>query len=82
MGEPTLRPLDRLREGDKARVDHLLCPDCPDAQRLQSMGLLPGAELTLEHRRPVVVVAVGENTIAMEPAVAAGIIVRMPAVNL
>lgn len=82
MEEPATRPLDSLREGDKARVERLLLPDSPDAQRLQAMGLVPGAQLTLEHRRPVVVVAVGANTIAMEPAVAADVLVRLAAVNL
>lgn len=72
-----LKPLEALREGQEGRVAYLLAPGSPDAQRLLSMGLVPGGRVRLEQRRPAFVVQTGENTVAMEPAVAAGIIVRL-----
>ncbi len=74
---PLLKSLEALKEGEEGRVAYLLSPDSPDAQRLLSMGLVPGARLRLEQRRPAFVVTAGANTVAMEPAVAAGIIVRL-----
>ncbi|MBI5594606.1 MAG: metal-dependent transcriptional regulator [Elusimicrobia bacterium] len=75
--EALLKPLDRLSEGDSGRVAYLVSPDSPDAQRLLSMGLVPGARLSLQQKRPAFVVTAGESTVAMEPAVAEGIIVRL-----
>ncbi|MBI3297231.1 MAG: metal-dependent transcriptional regulator [Elusimicrobia bacterium] len=77
--EALLKPLDALREGEGGRVAYLSAPDSPDAQRLLSLGLVPGAALILEQRRPAFVVRAGANTVAMEAAVAGGIIVRLGA---
>lgn len=72
-----LMPLDQLKEGEEGRVAYLLSPDSPDAQRLLSMGLVPGSPVRLEQTRPAFVVSAGANTVAMETAVAAGIVVRV-----
>ncbi|TBR26425.1 hypothetical protein EPO15_00160 [bacterium] len=72
-----LLPLDRMGAGEEGRVAYLLSPDSPDAQRLLSMGLVPGSPVRLEQSRPAFVVSVGANTVAMEAAVAAGIVVRV-----
>ncbi|MEK9145696.1 MAG: metal-dependent transcriptional regulator [Elusimicrobiota bacterium] len=75
--ESVLRPLDRLKEGERGRVAYLSFPDRPETQRLLSMGLVPGAPLRLDQRSPAFVVSVGENVIAMESSVARGIFVRV-----
>lgn len=72
-----LLPLDQLKEGEEGRVAYLLSPDSPDAQRLLSMGLVPGTPFRLEQTRPAFVVTAGANTVAMESAVAGGIVVRV-----
>lgn len=72
-----LKPLDQLAAGEEGRVAYLLSPDSPDAQRLLSMGLVPGTPLRLEQTRPAFVVTAGANTVAMESAVAGGIVVRV-----
>lgn len=72
-----LLPLDQLAQGEAGRVAYLISPDSPDAQRLLSMGLVPGTSVRLEQRRPAFVVSAGANTVAMEEAVAAGIVVRV-----
>lgn len=72
-----LLPLDRMGEGEEGRVAYLHSPDSPDAQRLLSMGLVPGTPVRLESTRPAYVVTAGANTVAMEAAVAAGIVVRV-----
>lgn len=75
--EAILKPLDKLAQGDTGRVAYLVSPDSPDAQRLLSMGLVPGARLSLQQKSPAFVVTAGESTVAMEPAVAECIIVRL-----
>lgn len=72
-----LMPLDQMKEGEEGRVAYLLSPDSPDAQRLLSMGLVPGSPVRLEQTRPAFVVSAGANTVAMEAAVAGGIVVRV-----
>ncbi|TPW20084.1 MAG: DtxR family transcriptional regulator, Mn-dependent transcriptional regulator [Elusimicrobia bacterium] len=72
-----LLPLDRMSAGEEGRVAYLLSPDSPDAQRLLSMGLVPGTPVRLEQVRPAFVVTAGANTVAMESAVAGGIVVRV-----
>ncbi|MFA6031073.1 MAG: FeoA family protein [Elusimicrobiota bacterium] len=68
--------LERLRAGGRGRVVSLDAPDSPDAQRLLSLGFVPGAELSVEQRWPAFVVRVGEAVVAMEDNVAKGIHVR------
>ena len=75
--EAVMQPLDRLKDGDSGRVAYLTFPDKPDTQRLMSMGVVPGADIRLEQRTPAFVVAVGENTVAMEASVARGVFVRV-----
>lgn len=75
--ESVLRPLDRLKEGERGRVAYLSFPDRPETQRLLSMGLVPGAPLRLDQRSPAFVVSAGENVIAMEASVARGIFLRV-----
>jgi DtxR family Mn-dependent transcriptional regulator len=77
MARALLLPLDRMGEGEEGRVAYLHSPDSPDAQRLLSMGLVPGTPVRLERTRPAFVVTAGANTVAMEAAVAAGIVVRV-----
>lgn len=72
-----MKPLSAMAPGDAGRVAYLLSPDSPDAQRLLSMGLVPGAPLTLVQRKPAFVIEAGQNTLAVEEAVAEGVIVRV-----
>lgn len=74
-GKPAVA-LERLRAGARGRVVRLDAPDSPDAQRLLSLGLVPGAELSVEQRWPAFVVRVGDAVVAMESAVARGIFIR------
>lgn len=75
--ESVLQPLDRMEDGEKGRVAYLAFPEKPDTQRLLSMGVVPGAAIVVEQRTPAFVVAVGENTVAMEASVARGVFVRV-----
>ena len=44
--------------------------------RLSNLGLVPGASVVLQQRRPAAVVQVGETTLALDPEIAAAIYVR------
>lgn len=73
-----LSPLSKLRPGESARVAYLTMPDTSLMHRLLTMGLTPGAKVKLCQTEPACVVQVGEATLALEPELAQGIVVRRP----
>ncbi|MEE8424334.1 MAG: metal-dependent transcriptional regulator [Elusimicrobiota bacterium] len=73
---PVMRRLARLKAGETGVVSYLSFPERPDTQRLLSLGLVPGTRVRVEQRSPAFVVSAGENTIAMESAVAEGVFIR------
>lgn len=69
-------PLTALATGRSARILHV-APDPPDlVVKLSSLGLIPGAVVVLEQRRPAAVVRVAHTTVALDPDIAAGIFVE------
>jgi Fe2+ transport system protein FeoA len=68
--------LDAMAAGEEGSVDAFESPEAPDAQRLQTLGVVPGARLRLEQTRPAFVVTVEENVVAMEASLAHGIFIR------
>jgi Fe2+ transport system protein FeoA len=64
---PGERVLVGAVEGSAARID-----------KLASLGVLPGVELTLQQTRPVVVVECEETVLALEREVASDIVVVAP----
>ena len=69
-------PVGSLRPGQSGRVVQVASIDAARVVRLSSLGVLPGAIVTLVQRRPAVVVRVGETQIALDPEVAADILVE------
>ena len=69
-------PLTVLREGQRAVVTCLDDPGGPAASRLAAMGVLPGAEILLTQRWPVVVFRLGPSELAVDDALAARMRVR------
>jgi Fe2+ transport system protein FeoA len=71
-----VQPLDRLPAGRAGRVVSIVPREPGQLARLASFGIVPGTIVRLQQRRPAVVVRTGETTLALDPAIAAGIAVR------
>lgn len=69
-------PVGSLRPGQSGRVVQVASIDAARVVRLSNLGVLPGATVTLIQRRPAVVIRVGETQIALDPEVAADILVE------
>lgn len=74
-----VRSVRELRPGERATV---LCLGAGGPSRhnnLAVFGLVPGAEITLLQQEPAPVVRVGETELALDAAIARGILVERPA---
>lgn len=74
--EPLVQPLDQLPVGQEARVVYIAPREPARLVRLSNFGIVPGATLRLQQRRPAAVLRIGETTLAMEPEVAGEIYVK------
>jgi DtxR family Mn-dependent transcriptional regulator len=73
---PVVFPLSDAVSGDELRVAYISTHRHDRLHRLSSLGLLPGAILTLHQRKPSLVVKIGETQLALDPEVARDIYVR------
>jgi len=74
--EPLVQPLHRLAPGESGRIVHIVPRDPRRLTRLSSLGVVPGATVRLQQKRPAVVLRVGETTLAVEPDFAEDIYVK------
>lgn len=74
--EGVVEPLWRLAAGETARIVHIVAKDVERAVRLSSLGLVPGAVVRLNQKRPAVVLELGETTLALDASVSHDIYVR------
>lgn len=74
--EPLVQPLEQLAAGRSARIVYIVPRDPSRLVRLSSLGLVPGATLRLEQKRPAVVVGLGETTLALDREIAGEIYVK------
>jgi Fe2+ transport system protein FeoA len=70
-----VRPLSWLAAGEKARVVDVVSTNGGRADRLLSLGVTPGARITMLQTFPGIVFLCDETELAIERAVAAAIIV-------
>ncbi|HEY2906865.1 MAG TPA: FeoA family protein [Vicinamibacterales bacterium] len=70
-----IRPLSWLTAGDKALVVAVVATNGGRADRLLSLGVTPGARITMLQTFPGIVFLCDETELAVERAVAAAIIV-------
>jgi DtxR family transcriptional regulator, Mn-dependent transcriptional regulator len=75
--EPGIAALLTLRSGTRGRIVRLLPSAAGRLDRLACLGILPGVEVRLCQRAPSVVIEAGETMIALDPAIAAGIVVQV-----
>lgn len=74
--EPLVRPLTNLAPGDEARIVYIVPTDADQLVRLSNLGLVPGANVRLQQRRPAFVLSLGETSLALDGEVGRDIYVR------
>lgn len=74
--EPLVQPLEHLAAGGTARIVYIVPKDPSRLVKLSNLGIVPGATLRLEQKRPAVVVALGETTMALDRDIAGEIYVK------
>lgn len=71
--KPLVQSLRDMEVGRSAKVQFIAAPAI---DRLASMGLVPGAYVRLNQKKPSFVIEIDETTIAVDEEIAAGIYVR------
>lgn len=71
-----VKPLNKLESRCEAKIAYMLYKRNPDAYRLMSLGLVPGAAIKLLQRVPNYILQVGETQVALDELLARDIYVR------
>ena len=74
--EPLVQPLDRLPAGTEGRIVYIVPRERERLSRLTSLGIVPGARVRIQQKVPAFVLALGETTLAVDPAIAGEIYVK------
>ena len=74
--EPLVQPLDRLPAGTEGRIVYIVPRERERLSRLPSLGIVPGARDRIQQKVPAFVLALGETTLAVDPAIAGEIYVK------
>jgi DtxR family Mn-dependent transcriptional regulator len=74
--EPLVQPLDRLPAGTEGRIVYIVPRERDRLARLTNLGIVPGARVRVQQKLPAFVLALGETTLAVDPAIAAEIYVK------
>ncbi len=74
--EPLVQPLDRLPIGQNARIVYVAPREPARLVRLSNLGVIPGATIHLQQRKPATILRIDETTLAVEPEVAGEIYVK------
>ena len=75
--QPVFGPLSRLRTGIKAKVVYISTSSQENSDWLSSLGVVPGLEFTVHHRKPSLVISFGETQLALDDDIADYIYVRV-----
>jgi DtxR family Mn-dependent transcriptional regulator len=75
-----VKPLvQSLRDLEVGHAAHVLFITVPAMDRLAAIGLVPGARVRLQQKRPSFVIQIDETTLAIDEDIARGIYVKKPA---
>jgi len=75
--QPVFGPLSRLRTGIKAKVIYTSTGSQENSDWLSSLGVVPGLEFTVHHRKPSLVISFDGNQLALDDDIANCIYVRV-----
>ena len=74
--QPLVQPVDQLAIGEEGRVV-FISPRVPERMtKLSNLGVVPGATVRLQQRKPAAVLRVGETTLALDSEAAGEIYVK------
>jgi Fe2+ transport system protein FeoA len=76
---PPIRPLSMLRPGQTGTVVEINSPHHTRVERLNVLGLVTDAQVTLEQKRPTFVLRVGFTQLSIEREIADDILVNVTA---
>lgn len=74
--ESVVIPLSKLIAGSRAKVAYITSMHYPRLDRLASLGILPGADVTLHQTKPSYIIQIGNNQIALDKEILKDIYVR------
>jgi ferrous iron transport protein A len=73
------RSLASLAAGQRATIRRLATRTPADLRKLLALGLLPGVEVEVERRWPAVVLRLDRSSVALDAALADGVLVSLAA---
>ncbi len=75
--EPLIKPLNKIPLGKKTKVVYIVSDESGVLRRLTSLGVYPGAEVSIRQHKPAAILKAGETDIALEPALVERIYCRI-----
>lgn len=78
QGEPGIVPLTELKPAEAGEIAYLAASDDKKMQKLMSMGVLPGSQLSLVQKFPSYIFKVGHSQFAVDDTLAREIYIRRP----
>lgn len=75
--KPVIGPLTKLKSGVRAKVVYISTKSHSSLDRLSSIGVIPGLQLTVHQRTPSLVIQYGETQLALDKDIAKDIYVRI-----
>ncbi|MEA3361838.1 MAG: metal-dependent transcriptional regulator [Thermodesulfobacteriota bacterium] len=78
QGQPGIVALTELRSGESGEIAYLAASDDKKMQKLMSMGVLPGSQVTLKQKFPSYIFKVGNSQFAVDDTLAREIHIRRP----
>ncbi|MDR4506589.1 MAG: metal-dependent transcriptional regulator [Candidatus Scalindua sp.] len=74
--ESVVSPLSKLKAGERAKVAYITTRQHASLDRLSSIGVIPGLELTVHQKYPSIVIQFGETQLALDKDIANNVYVR------
>lgn len=74
--KPLVMPMSDLEPGARGRIVFIAPKDHSRMDRLSSLGIVPGTEVSLHQKRPAFVIRIGETELALEMEIAGEIYVK------
>ncbi len=78
QGQPGIVALTELKSGESGEIAYLAASDDKKMQKLMSMGVLPGSQVTLMQKFPSYIFKVGNSQFAVDDMLAREIHIRRP----
>ncbi|MCF6267554.1 MAG: metal-dependent transcriptional regulator [Desulfuromusa sp.] len=78
QGQPGIVALTELKSGEAGEIAYLSASDDKKMQKLMSMGVLPGSQVTLTQKFPSYIFKVGNSQFAVDDTLAREIHIRRP----